>query len=189
MVVGQDHRHRLAGKGFLHQLSDRKVHRVHVALGDPGAPDDLAGGVQAENAHALVLTAPEHGDHIAAGVQGAADPGVLLCLLFLDLPGKLRQHRDQGGGGLGQTGLLHQPLGRCMEHGLQAAELIDQPFGDDLGVLPRNGVEQQHLQRLIILEAVEAFVQKASADALAVAAALFLQFLLPAAHGFTISSP
>ena len=76
-----------------------------------------------------------------------------------------------------------------MEHGLQAAELIDQPFGDDLGVLPRNGVEQQHLQRLIVLEAVEAFVQKASADALAVAAALFLQFFLPAAHGFTISSP
>ena len=62
----------------------------------------------------------------------------------------------------------HELLHRCLQHMAQAAEFVQQVVGDGVGVLPGEGVEQQKLQGMELLEMVEPLVEKAFFDALSV---------------------
>jgi hypothetical protein len=140
--------------GIDHRLVDRAF--LNDFLGD-----DLILAVQKDHPELLVGQAAHGGAAVVHQVSQGLD---LLALegFFLQVAlgaglDQFNEHR----GILTETGKLHQGLGGGVQHPVEGAEVLNEPFGQGLDVGVRDGEGQEQFQEFVVRQGPGAALQEA----------------------------
>ena len=160
MVVGQDHRRRVVFQGGGEQLAHIHLGGIKAALVEHRAAEHPALPVQTGEQNGLLLPPDEAGQQKAPRLLGGSQAEILLLLAVID-PGELRQQLEEARRIFADALHLLQLLRRGVQNAGQTAEIVHQPVGQLVGILPRDGIKQQQLQNIVLVKAVQPFPQKA----------------------------
>ena len=167
MVVSQNQAGGICPDGQSGNLPQIDLGSVDTALMHQLYRQTFAFGVQQEDIDQFLMTAHKPRQQKLLRVLVAADVGPLLPVGIID-PCDTGDQLEEGCGILTDPFDLQQPLIGGFAHAAQAAEPVNEPMGQLVGVLPGNAVKQQQFQDLMGFKALKPFCQKPRRQAFSV---------------------
>ena len=150
MVVGQVGAGTAAGHRLPGEFAAVDAHMVGRPLGDQHLPQRQALVVHGHQIAAFLLLGEEEGADILDAVGfGAKRAGAAFALLQLVVLFELAQRGDEPGAGRADALHLAEFLLAGVQHVAVAAEPLQQPVGDGVGVLAGDGEVEQVFQHLM----------------------------------------
>ena len=155
MVVRQHHQARVGVERVFHHPAHIDRHLIRAALRQSVAGEQLALRVQTGLVKDLPPLAEEQLDEIRADVLARVENDLMPSAARAHTAAEREEQPDKRRGVLTHALDLLQLVGRRGKHALERAEALDQTVRDGVRVLPRNGVIEQQLQRLMVGKGVQ----------------------------------
>ena len=133
---------------------------VHRPLTDPVAGQQLALGVGGEEIQRLHLQPYKAVAQYFGCLLCGSHRGARLDLVSMEAAQNGGKQLEQSGGVVADAHDLLQLLGSGLQYGVERAEPIHQLMGQGIHVPLGMGIEQDHLQQLVVMKSVAAVFQK-----------------------------
>ena len=133
------------------------------------AAQDAAPGIHAQKVYQLFGGAEKVRHEILSAGMGGAEDSAFAGAREKVSPRKRIDQEQQRRGAVADAGDGLELLERCVQNGGNGAEVLQELPGQGIGVTPGQGIKEQQLQHLVVLQRVQAVVQESLLEPLPMA--------------------